>query len=204
MANTNAPFGLRPVRFANGRPYNGSFNLYFATGATGAIYIGDPVIINGTSNTAAVQGNEAGTLPGVQIALEGANDPITGICVGVLPLTRESTSYRANSTDRIICVADDPDLIFQVQQDAGGAIATTDVGLMVVLGTGSGGSTAYGKSSWVISAVTAPASTAGHQLMLERLAPLPGNEIGDYAVWEVMINNHQRANVGDAGRFTAV
>lgn len=204
MANINAPRGLVPVRYASGAPYNGACNLYYATGATGAIYIGDPVIANGTSNTAEVQGHAAGTLPGCQIALEGSGDPITGVVVGVQPVTADSTTYRATSTDRIIAVADDPDLIFQVQQDAGGAIATTDVGLNVVLGTGSGGSTYTGLSSWVIDASTTPASTAGFQLYLERLAPIPGNAVGDYAVWECRINNHQLANVGDAGRFTTV
>lgn len=204
MANTNAPFGLRPVRYASGAPYNGACNLYFATGATGALFIGDPVIANGAANTAEVQGFPAGTLPGCQIALDGSGDPITGVVVGVLPVTADSTTYRATSTDRIIMVADDPDLIFQVQQDNGGAIATTDVGLNVVLATGSGGSTVTGLSSWVIAAATAPANTVAYQLYLERLAPLPGNAIGDYAVWECRINNHQLANVADAGRFSPV
>lgn len=204
MPNPNAPFGLRPVRHANGAPYNGSFNYYFATGATGALYLGDPVIINGTSNTAEVMGHAAGTLPGIQIALDGTGDPITGVVVGVLPVTQDSPVYRVTSTDRIIMVADDPGLVFQVQQDAGGAIVSTDVGLNVCLATGSGGSTSTAKSSWVIAGATAPAATAAYQLYLERLAPLPGNAIGDYAVWEVSINNHQRANVGDAGRFTNV
>lgn len=203
MANTNAPFGMRPVRYASGAPYNGACNAYFATGATGDIFIGDPVIINGTSNTTEFAGYAPGTLPGIQIALDGTGDPITGVCVGVLAVTRDSTPYRATSTDRIIMVADDPNLIFHVQQDAGGAIISTDVGLNVVLAVGTG-STATNRSAWVIAGATAPAATAAYQLYLERLAPLPNNAIGDYAVWEVSINNHQRANVGDAGRFTNV
>ena len=203
MANVNAPFGMRPVRFANGTPYNGSFNYYFATGATGVIAPGDPVIINGTSNTTEINGFAPGMLPGCQIALDGAGDPITGVCIGVLPSTNASLPYRETSTDRVIMVADHPDLVFQVQQDAGGTIATTDVGLFVVL-VAATASTVYGRSKWVINAATAPATTVTYQLYLERLAPLPGNAIGDYAIWEVTINNHQRANVGDAGRYTVV
>lgn len=201
MANVNAPFGLRPVRHYSGAPYNGSFRHYFATGATGVIAIGDPVIINGTSNTAEVQGFPAGTLSGVQIALDGSGDPITGVCVGVMPVTHESTKHREDSTDRVIMVADDPELVFWCQQNNGGAIATTDVGLNVVLAPGTH---SLGRSTWVIAAATAPASTAAFQLHLEGLANIPGNAVGDYAIWEVSINNHQRANVGDAGRFTAV
>ncbi len=97
MANANAPFGLRPV-YKRGQYYNGSGNPYFATGATGIIAPGDPVIINGTSNTAEFAGYPAGTLPGCQIALDGAGDPITGVCVAVLPVTRASTVYREEST----------------------------------------------------------------------------------------------------------
>jgi hypothetical protein len=37
-----------------------------------------------------------------------------------------------------------------------------------------------------------------------RLYSNPDNEIGTYGVWEVMINNHQLANVSDGGRFTGV
>ncbi len=64
--------------------------------------------------------------------------------------------------------------------------------------------TSVGRSQWVIDGGTAPANTVTYQLYLEGLAKLPGNAIGNYAIWEVTINNHQRANVGDAGRFTAV
>lgn len=201
MANVNAPFGLRPVRHNTGAPYNGSFRHYYATGATGVIAIGDPVIINGTSNTTEIQGFPAGTLPGIQIALDGTGDPITGVCVGVMFVTHESLPYREDSTNRIIMVADDPELIFWCQQDAGGAIVSTDVGLNVVLAPAT---QALGHSKWVIAGATTPATTAGFQLYLEGLANIPGNAIGDYAIWEVSINNHQRANVGDAGRFTAV
>lgn len=203
MANVNAPFGLRPVRYANGQPYNGAVNYYFATGATGALYVGDPVIANGAANTSEFQGWAPGTLPGCQIALDGAGDPITGCVVAVLPATNASTPYRANSEDRIIAVADDPNLVFQVQQNTG-TVATTDVSQFAVLGTGGGGSTVTGKSSWVLDAGTAPASTVTYQLYIERLAPIPGNAVGNYAIWEVSINNHQRANVADAGRFTPV
>ena len=201
MANPNAPFGLRPVRHYSGAPYNGSFRTYFATGATGVIAIGDPVILNGTSNTTEIQGFPAGTLSGCQIALDGSGDPITGVCVGVMPVTHESTIYREDNTTRVIHVADDPELILWCQQNNGGAIVSTDVGLNVVLAPGTH---SLGHSTWVIAAATAPATTAAFQLHLEQLANIPGNAIGDYAIWEVSINNHARANVADAGRFSAV
>lgn len=203
MANPNAPFGLRPVRYASGAPYNGACNSYFATGATGVIAIGDPVTAAGSANTSAFGGVQAGVLPTCTIAADGTDDVLIGVCVGVQLVTRDSTIYRENSTDRLIQVADDPNLIFQVQQDAGGPIAATDVGLFANLKAGTA-STITGLSSWVIDGSATPASTVGFQLRLERLAPIPGNAIGDYAIWEVRINNHVLGNITDAGRFTAI
>jgi len=204
MANVNAPFGLRPVRFLSGAPYNGQVNFYFATGASGVIAPGDPVIAAGAANTSEINGFQAGALPTVGIASDGSGDPITGVCVAVLPVTRDSLIYRETSTDRVIVVANDPQLIFQVQEDAGGtALAGTDVGQLVVLKVGTA-DTNTGRSTWTIDTATAPNTTAGFQCILQRLAPLPNNAIGTYAVWEVMINNHQLANIADAGRFTPV
>lgn len=204
MANVNQPFGLRPVRFLSGAPYNGQVNYYFATGATGVIALGDPVIASGAANTSEINGFQAGSLPTCQIALAGTTNEITGVCVAVLPVTRDSLTYRETSTDRVIAVADDPQLIFQCQENTGGtALAGTDVGQFVVLAAGTA-STVTGRSAWVINTATTPAGTVGFQLLLYRLAPLPNNAIGANAVWEVMINDHQLANTADAGRFTPV
>ena len=45
MANTDSPFGLRPIRHRNGAAYNGAANPYYinSTYAT-ALFIGDPVV----------------------------------------------------------------------------------------------------------------------------------------------------------------
>jgi hypothetical protein len=46
MANSNAPTGLTPVRYASGAPYNGAANVYFVPASDStALYIGDPVIM---------------------------------------------------------------------------------------------------------------------------------------------------------------
>lgn len=205
MANSNAPYGLRPLRYASGAPYNGAFREYFATGATGAIFKGDPVVMAGSANTSEVQGRAPGTLPTVTVGLAGDGDPILGVCVGVLPADRESLTYRADSTDRIILVADDPDLIFVGQCDAAGtAWAATDVGRYANLLAGSG-STATGLSGFTLDTTDGPdAADPSNQLLIRALYSHPQNEIGAYGQWEVMINNHQLANVGDAGRFTGV
>ena len=202
MANVNAPFGLRPLRYVDGRPYNGAVDLYFATGATGAIRPGDPVVDSGTANTTEVNGFPPGSLPSCQIALDGSGDPIVGVCVGVLPETAASTTYRVTSTDRVIMVARGHDLIFECQSDAGGtALAATDVGQFVVL---KAGTTATLQSDWTVDTATAPNTTAGFQAKLMGFSKNPKNEIGAYAVVELLINNHTLGNITDAGRATPV
>lgn len=202
MANVNAPFGLRPIRYLDGRPYNGAVDLYFATGATGVIRPGDPVVEAGSANTAEVQGYGPGTLPTCTVALDGDGDPITGVCVAVLPTNRDSLPYRETSTDRIIAVARGPDLVFEVQADASGtALAATDIGLHACLKVAT---TATYISDWTLDTSDTPANDPSNQLKLLGFSKKPNNEIGAYAVVEVLINNHILSNVDDAGRTTAV
>jgi hypothetical protein len=202
LANTNAPFGLRPVRSVDGRPYNGAVEFYFATGATGVIRPGDPVVEAGSANTSEFQGYAPGTLPTCTVALDGSGDPITGVCVAVLPVTRDSLVYRETSTDRIIAVARGADLIFEVQADAGGtALAAADIGQFAVL---KAATTATLRSDWTIDTSVTPATTAAYQVKLMGFGKGPKNEIGAYAVVEVLINNHTLANIADGGRLTAV
>lgn len=202
MANVNAPFGLRPVRFLSGAPYNGQCNFYFATGASGVIGPGDPVKLAGSANTSEIKGYQAGTLPTVALASGGTGNEILGVCVGVLADTRDSLIYRETSTDRVIMVADDPQIIYQCQEDgASTAFAAVDVSQFVCLASATG-STVTGQSAWTLATGTAPNTTAAFQLILLRLSAIPNNAIGQYGVWDVMINNHQLANIADAGRFT--
>lgn len=202
MANVNAPFGLRPVRYLDGRPYNGAVDYYLATGATGVIRPGDPVVEAGSANTTEIQGYAPGTLPTCTIGLDGAGDPMTGVCVAVLPVTRDSTVYRENSTDRIIAVARGYDLIFEAQADASGtALAATDVGQFVVL---KAATTATLRSDWTVDTSVTPATTVTYQFKLMGFGKGPKNEIGAYSVVELLPNNHTLINVTDAGRATPV
>lgn len=206
MANINAPYGLRPIRhYSSGKPFSGGVTEYFATGSTGAIYVGDPIIGAGAANTTEIQGRVAGTLATVTVAADGDGDPILGVCVGVLPVTRESTTYRVDNTDRIILAVTDPDIVYIGQCDAAStAWAGTDVLSYAncLVGTGS---TVTGRSAWTLDTTDGPDNNdPSNQLLIMGLAKIPGNAIGAYAQWEVMINNHQLANVADGGRFTGV
>jgi len=56
----------------------------------------------------------------------------------------------------------------------------------------------------VIDTATATNTTVTYQVMLMRYANVPSNAIGQYAIWEVMLLNHQYAALSNAGRFTPV
>lgn len=187
MANTDNPFGLKPVMHRNGAPYNGAFRLYStATGDATAIYIGDPVILSGTSQT--INGK---IYSDVDQAATG--DVVTGVVVGVQPVTQDSLRYRAASTQRLLMVADDPELLFEIQEVSGGtALTANDAGLNANFVVAAG-STVTGLSGVELNNAT---EAVTNTLDLHIVGPVQreDNAIGEHCKWLVTINRHQFAN----------
>jgi len=187
MANSNTPFGLRPIRHINGEPYNGSATRYYVPASDStALYIGDPVIIAGSADADGVATVTKATAAGGAYML--------GPVVSVEPITRDSTTYREASTARYVWVADNPDLVFLVQEDGvGGALAVTDVGLNADWIAGSG-STVTGLSGMMLDTST-KATTATLQLRIQGFNQSVDNEVGSAnAKVLVTINLHSRRN----------
>lgn len=177
MAYPDASFGFRPVRHRNGAPYNGAARAYWVDSSDNtALFIGDPVILDGTSNTSEIKviGGTfpPGTLPGATRATAGANNLVTGVVVGVMAANRESLPYRAASTERVILVADDPDLIFEVQADA--AYALADVGSNTNILFTHAGSTTTGRSGAEVDATAGADAT--YQCQVVAVVNDPKNE----------------------------
>lgn len=201
MANTDAPYGFKPIQYAWGMPYDGRCRAYIApsTYATD-LFKGDPVVITGTSNSTTIRGFAPGTLPEINKATAGAGNKISGVIVGFLPLNGQvSDIYGVASTTRIVLVADSPSLLFAIQDDASGTLAVTDVGNNANFVTTTSGSAFTGLSGVELDATT-PATTANFQLTIISLYDVPNNEVGTSAQWVVRINNHTYApgNVGAA------
>lgn len=197
MANADTPFGLRPVRHKNGAPYNGSCNPYAVNASAAALFLGDPVVINGTTNTAELTGVgagtfPAGTLPEIVKATAGDGNAITGVIVGFAANPPNNQVYNPASTSRIAFVADDPGLVFEIQADSAGSIAATEVGLNANLIFTHAGSTVTGISGVELDTTSdPPAADASNQLTIRRYVNKPEtNDIGTNAVLEVTINNH--------------
>ena len=189
MANANTPQGLRPVRYASGAPYNGAANTYFVPAADStALFIGDPVIVAGSA--------DANGVPTATRATAAGGALWTGVVVGIINTPTVTTTYRPASTACYILVADDPNLLFEVQEDAvGGALAAVDVGLNADLIAGTG-STVTGKSAFQLDTST-KAVTATLQMRIEGFVQRADNEIGANA--KVLVRNNLPTQTGAAG-----
>jgi hypothetical protein len=199
MANANTPAGLTPLK-------NSPFveipkNYYYIPASYGtALFIGDPVVKTGTSNTANVLGDgrqfNAGSLPEINKATAGDTNKITGVIVGFLSKVSDLTlNYNPASTERVAIVADSPLQEFLIQEEtAGTALAVTSVGLNANVVFAESGSTVTGLSGAELDTTT-PATDATFQLKILRLLDAPENAIGQHAKWRVKINNHTEANI---------
>jgi hypothetical protein len=187
MANTDNPAGFKPAQHRDGSPYNGAFREYsVAAGYGTALMIGDPVILAGTSQT--IGGR---VLSDVQRCATGGV-PV-GVIVGVKPDTQDSLRYRAASTLRTVYVADNPDLLFEIQEGSTGtALAANDAGLNVDFVVAAG-STVTGLSGVMINNAT---EATTNTLDLHLVAPVArdDNAIGYSCKWLVTFNRHQFRN----------
>ncbi len=181
MANTNAPFGARLVGSLLGAPINGMINTYTAPASYATdIFIGDPVIVTGARSSG---------YQNVNVATAGATNRITGFVVGFGPTPGiVSLGYGAASTLRYVQVCDNPEALWELQEDAvGGAIAEASIGLNVDLVSGSG-STYTKKSGWMIDSSTV-ATGATLQMTIRNIVTRVDNESATaYAKYICSIN----------------
>lgn len=173
--------GLIPVRHRNGAPYNGAATRYFVPATdSNAMYLGDVVAFAGSADT-------SGKYATVALATLAAGNPVLGPIVGVELVSDETKNtdpsdervYRAASTAAYVWVADDPDLIFKIKEDAAGAaLEAADVGNIGIAAAGGGGSTVTGRSSLVLDSSDFDATTANAQYRLLGLEDTPDNALG--------------------------
>lgn len=189
MANGDNPNGLKPSRYVSGGPYNGAVNRYYipASDTNAAVYIGGLVKLTGGADAAgvpAVTGNVA------------TGNPVVGVVVAVEPHKDHSAIYRVNSTERYVLVCDDPDVLFEVQEDSvGGALAATAAGGTATLIGFTSGSSSTGLSAIELdSSGLSETSDPTDDVRIIQLVQRPDNEVGTNARWLVRLNVHQYVN----------
>lgn len=192
MANANIPRGLIPVAYRNGAPWNGKARRYYVPSTYGtALYVGDPVI----NVTAA---SDAFGIPTVARATAAGGNYILGAMVGVVSagnpvvaVTRDMPLYHQASTAGYILVADDPDLLFEVQEDGvGGAMGIGAASRNVDLISGTG-STTTGYSGFLLDSNTLATTATLQMRIVEPIEREDNDPTLTYAKWLCSINLHQ-------------
>lgn len=206
MASVSRISGFRPVKNTTGAPYSGKASLYFVPSSDSTvIMVGDAVKLAGDARAA----SGAPT-----VTRCGATDIPVGIVVGILfsgvgnevtnvPAVNDLNTpvYRRASTDRYLLVADDPNLIYEVQY-AGTSVAAATITANVGLNgqfTTTAGSTTSGSSGMQLDSAGL-ATTATLPLKIVGFPSRPDNVPGDtYFSYYVMLNASTFGSLGTTG-----
>lgn len=195
MANSDRPAGLRPVKYMNGTPWNGKVTMYYKAAAANAIYKYSPVKLGGSADA-------TGKTASIDIADTSAG--ILGVAVGfanqrnvAMDVTDLERACCPASTAMYVAVVDDPNVVFEAQEDNGSSahMEAADVGQMIALASTSAGSTTTGLSKAELDSDGNAANTSSHtaQLQVLGIVDREDNEFGssaDSTKWLVRIADH--------------
>ncbi|ACI52205.1 conserved hypothetical protein [Gluconacetobacter diazotrophicus PA1 5] len=193
--NPNVPRGLKPLAYTSGAPYSGGMQVYYVPpGNPNALFVGDPlVVLDGQA--------DANGVPAVGLATAGASGYITGSMQGVAnnagelvqTVLQNTPVYLPAGQSGYVYVADDPNLVFLVQEDSvGGALTAGAASKNINLVAGSG-SLVTGNSGWQIQSSSAETTATGQMRILRAMQAID-NAIGTNAKWLCRINLHTITN----------
>lgn len=185
MSQTSKINGFRPAKTVTGASWSGAANVYFVPSSDSTvIMVGDAVVLAGDARAA------TGVATVTRLASATGN-PL-GIVVGIIftgmgdtqnvpPVTDLNTPiYRRANTDRYLLVADDPNLIYEVQLAGAGPVAATVTAAVGLNGqfTLTAGNTASGTSGMQLDSA-GQATTATLPIKIVGLPNRPDNIPGD-------------------------
>lgn len=192
MANVDTPFGLKPLEYLSGAPWNGQARKYYiaSTYAT-ALYIGDPVVLAGSSDT-------SGKYPTVEKATLADGNYTIGPIVAFEPdPTAPERKYHAASTAQYCYVADDPRIIFEIQMDSATDLAATDVGCNGIMIETHSGDTTTGLSGIEADESDFTNADLSNMLLLIGIVDREDNELATHCKAKVLISGTQHQyNIG--------
>lgn len=191
MANVNKPFGLRPVGNLSATGAQKQYGYQIQAGYATAIYQGDLVVVYDgyiIKYDASTHAAPTGVFNGVQY-----NDPTRA------DKPTWKNYYPGNITPNIgliVCeVLDDPSQLFLIQ--ASGTPTQASIGKNADPVAATTGSTTTGVSAGLLDTATI-AKTAALTFKIVGLSEQADNEMGQYAVLVVKLNQHQYGSVGVA------
>jgi hypothetical protein len=185
---TNAPNGFQPVKKLDGSAWTGATNPYqIANAYATALFRGDPVTIltDGTLGVGVAGATCVGVFWGVKWTDSTGRVRFENFWPG-------NPGVLTGSTVEAL-VIDDPNTVFSVQETSGTGTAGTpltlaDRGLNINF-LYTAGSTATGSSAASINNAS-EADTSTLNCKIIQLDPTPGNAVGAFANWLVVLNNH--------------
>jgi hypothetical protein len=191
---TNAPQGLVPVKKLDGSAWTGATNPYqIANAYATALFRGDPVAVltDGTLGVGVAGSTITGVFWGVKFIDSTGRVRFENYWPG-------NPGVQTGSTVEAL-VIDDPNTVFTIQETnasgaAGTPLALADRGLNANF-LYTAGSTATGTSAVSLNNAS-EADTSTLNLKILQLDPTPGNAVGAFANWLVIMNNQSyRAGV---------
>ncbi len=179
MANVDSAFGFKPLN-RDGSPYNGAtLRCVFAAADATAAFVGDPVILDGSSDTG---------YPGVSQCAAG--EPVFGVVTGFEANPDAlSDQYRKASTKRFCQVALANQALFVVQDE--GNIGLAGVGLNAAF-VKVAGSTVTGFSKSEIG--TATVATGGDVMIMGGYDAADNDLTASNALWVIKFNDPETKN----------
>jgi hypothetical protein len=191
MANVNKPFGLRPSGNLSATGAQKQYGYQIADNQAGAIFQGDLVVVYDgyiIKYDASTHAAPTGVFNGCQY-----NDPTRAN----KPTWKNYYPGSINvEVGQIDCeVLDDPSQTFLVQAD--GNVTQANLGKNADPTASTTGSTVNGISAGSLSSASI-AKTAALTFKILGLYQAPGNDLGNYAVVVVKLNQHQYGSVGVA------
>jgi hypothetical protein len=193
MANVNKPFGLRPIGNLSATGAQKQYGYLINDNQAGAIFQGDLVTID---NGYVVKFNNTNHTVAVGV-FNGCNyiDPTTG-----KPTWKNYYPGSVNITSGQIVadVLDDPSQLFLIQ--SAGTPTQANIGTNADITASTTGSTTTGVSNMTMSGTFT--ENAAANLKAVGLWNTPDNEMGQYAVLVVMINEHMYGSTGTPGFST--
>lgn len=189
MANANIPRGLQPYSYRSGAPWGGAVRVYYVPVGNGtALYLGDPVLnITNSSDGNGIQTVEIATAASTNQVLGAFMGRANNAGITTIPVLQSDHVYLPASTAAYIYVCDDPDLLYEIQEDSvGGSMVSGVSGQNASLVAGSG-STVTSFSGWQLDSSTV--SPSDLQLRIVQALQSVDNTVGSAnAKWLVNLN----------------
>jgi hypothetical protein len=185
MANLDAPRGFTVIQSSSTRPYR----RYYKD-ASVILGVGDPVVR--VTNSSSPEG-----YPEVTRATTGA--AITGVIVGLEPKRSDLSQLHMAAADAgYLLVCDDPDALFEVQDNGGvTGLVVADIGEHIDSVTAINANTVTGRSNYEIDT---EAQATDNTWRLESLVQREDNVVGANAKWIVSANLHTDVNASASNK----